>query len=392
MIDDSEMRRNPLGRAQDVTIVAHDIGPSGGMELQVRELIQGCLADERRVTVICRTCDVPEHPRLRVHTVGGPSRPFPLAYPWFEVAAARALRRHRRGVVHTAGAIVPAPVDVLTVHFCHRAYNRMSVGSRASRDTPAHRVNARLAAGVAEFGERWSLRPSHVRSVIAISTGVRREVEELYPALRDRLSTIHHGVDLDRFRSNPATRATTRATWDVDLDELVALFVGGDWGRKGLEHAIRAVAASSGWRLVVAGEGDRERFGAMAAALGARERVIFLGHLTDTAPAFAAADVFLLPTAYETFSLVTFEAAASGLPLLAPPVHGPDELIVDGVNGHFLDDDPDRTALLLRDLGDDKGRRSRMGIAAHQAALPYTWDAAVHAHLALYDRLASLDP
>ncbi len=357
MIDDSEMRRNPLGRAQDVTIVAHDIGPSGGMELQVRELIQGCLADERRVTVICRTCDVPEHPRLRVHTVGGPSRPFPLAYPWFEVAAARALRRHRRGVVHTAGAIVPAPVDVLTVHFCHRAYNRMSVGSRASRDRPAHRVNARLAAGVAEFGERWSLRPSHVRSAIAVSTGVRREVEELYPALRDRLSTIHRGVD---------------------------------WGRKGLEHAIRAVAASSGWQLVVAGEGDRERFGAMAAALGARERVIFLDHLTDTAPASAAADVFLLPTAYETFSLVTFEAAASGLPLLVPPVHGPDELIVDGVNGHFLDDDPDRTALVLRDLGDDKGRRSRMGIAAHQAALPYTWDAAVHAHLALYDRLASL--
>ncbi len=169
--------------------------------------------------------------------------------------------------MHTTGAIVPAPIDVLTVHFCHRAYNRMSVGSRASRDTPAHRVNARLAAGVAEFGERWSLRPSHVRSAIAVSTGVRREVEALYPALRDRLSPIHHGVDLDRFRSNPATRATTRATWDVDLDELVALFVGGD-----------------------------------------------------------------------------------------------------------------------------KGRRSRMGIAAHQAALPYTCDAAVHGPLALYDRLASLDP
>ncbi len=65
---------------------------------------------------------------------------------------------------------------------------------------------------------------------------------------------------------------------------------------------------------------------------------------------------------------------------------------MDTQDGHFLDDDPDRTALLLRDLGDDKGRRSRMGIAAHQAALPYTCDAAVHGHLALYDRLASLDP
>ncbi len=48
MIDDSEIRRNPLGRAQDVTIFAHDIGPSGGMELQVRELIQGCLAERAR--------------------------------------------------------------------------------------------------------------------------------------------------------------------------------------------------------------------------------------------------------------------------------------------------------------------------------------------------------
>ena len=45
-------------------------------------------------------------------------------------------------------------------------------------------------------------------------------------------------------------------------------------------------------------------------------------------------DVFVLPTLYETFSLAAFEAAASGLPLVAPAVSGIEELIGDGEAGN----------------------------------------------------------
>ncbi len=351
------------------------------------ELVNGALADEREVSVISRSCDVPDHPRLRVHRVPGPTRPLPLAYPWFEIAAGRVLRRHGRGLVHACGAIVPAAVDVVTVHFCHRAYNALGQ-SRASRQSPAHRLNSKLAATVSEAGERWSYQPSRVRAMIAVSVGVEREVATVYPAMRERLTAIPHGVDGKRFRADPAARAAVRAARGFTDDTLIAVFVGGDWRRKGLEHALRAVAATDGWRLVVVGKGDQAYAERLAASLGIWSRVTFAGSTDEPQREFAAADAFVLPSSYETFSLVTYEAAAAGLPLLVTRVSGPDALIQEGVNGHFLDGDPGRTAQHLGELA-DPARRERMGAAARRSASPYTWAAAVKAHLDLYDRLAA---
>lgn len=382
-------RTDPELGSLEVTIVAHDIGEVGGMERQIRELVLGCLDRGCRVTVIARSCDVPAHERLAVHLVAGPSRPFALAYPWFAIAGGILLHRLRRGVVHTAGAIVAARVDVVTVHFCHRAYRELARGSRASRDSLPYRLNALAASTMSRASERWALRRSRARSVVAVSRGVRDELERWFPALAGRVLTIPHGVDQDRFRPDAGQRAATRERWGLADGDHVALFVGGDWPRKGLPHAIRAVAAAGRWHLVVVGEGDREHHRRLAESLGVGERVLFDGTSAEPAREFAAADAFILPTDYETFSLVTYEAAATGLPLLVSRVNGPDELIVDGVNGFFLDRDHERTGRLLRQLGDDPQQRRSMGSAALEAVRRYTWTAAVDAHLALYAKLAS---
>ena len=88
-----------------MTLVAHDIGPVGGMERQLTELIGGLLEDGFEVSVISRTCRVPAHPRLEWVRVRGPARPFPLAYPWFLLVGSALVRRRARGVVHSTGAI-----------------------------------------------------------------------------------------------------------------------------------------------------------------------------------------------------------------------------------------------------------------------------------------------
>ncbi len=56
----------------------------------------------------------------------------------------------------------------------------------------------------------------------------------------------------------------------------------------------------------------------------------WLGVVRDIQVVYELADAFVLPSSYETFSLVTFEAAASGLPILATPVNGVRELIATG--------------------------------------------------------------
>lgn len=374
--------------ADHVTIVAHDIGPVGGMEFQISRLIGGLLERGRHVTVVARTCDVPHHENLEMLRIPSPPAPFAAFYPWFAAAAGAIVSRRARGIVHAAGAIIPNHVDVVTCHFCHHAFGALEGPSRARRDTRTHRLHARASSALSSAGEAMAYRPERVRAIVAISDGVRRELEVWFPRLREVLQTIPHGVDLARFAPDPVQRGLTRSRLGIEDEAVVAIFVGGDWPRKGLSHAIEAVARSPNWSLLVVGRGDVSTYAALAHAAGAGDRVRFLGSSTDMPALFAAADAFVLPTSYETFSLVTYEAAAAGLPLLVTRVSGPDQLIVEGLNGGFLDRSAESIAGWLNTL-DDAEQRARMGAAARVAAQPYTWDATIDRHVDLYDELAT---
>jgi len=171
-------------------------------------------------------------------------------------------------------------------------------------------------------------------------------------------------------------------------DRLVAAFVGSEWERKGLRPVIGALALAPEWDLVVAGDGDRARYEQLAESLAVGQAVHWLGSTSDVQVVYALADAFVFPSGYETFSLVTFEAAASGLPVLATPVGGISELIRDGKNGFLITRQPEVIADRLRTLNADPRRRARMGEAARRSALPFTWSEMVARHEQLYTRLA----
>jgi glycosyltransferase involved in cell wall biosynthesis len=357
------------------------------MERQLGELVTGLLERGHAVTVVARRCELPEHPALSVVRVRGPERPFSIGYPWFFAVGSLAARRHRHGLLHTTGALVGNRADVSTVHFCHRAFHARVGRLRADRPSVPYRLNARLAAAMRELGERYCYRPSRVGRLVAVSEGVARELRELFPAMAEAVTVIPNGVDAGAFRPDPAARARLRSEWGVGDGDLVALFVGGEWERKGLRHAIEAVARVPEWRLVVVGAGDVERHRELARAAGADDRVRFAGAARDTAPYYPSADAFVLPTAYETFSLVTFEAASSGLPLLVTRVSGVEEILVDGRNGWFVDRDADVIAERLRRLRDDSALRQTMGENARSSAAAFGWERMVDAYGDLYDAL-----
>jgi glycosyltransferase involved in cell wall biosynthesis len=373
-----------------VTIVANDIGPVGGMERVLSELILGLRALGHPVTAIARTCRLPPEAGVTFHRVRGPSRPFLLAYPWFVLAGSLAVRRHRRGVVQSTGAIVLGPVDVIAVHYCHQ------VGpAQASRAGVLYRAHVKLVQGVKRIAERRCYRASRRATFVCVSAGVAAEMRAHYPELAPRLETIHNGVDAERFAPGvrAADAAILRGGLGIGEDRLVAAFVGSEWERKGLEPAIRALALAPGWDLVVAGDGDRERYRRLADSLGVGAAVHWLGVTSDVQLVYALADAFVLPSRYETFSLVTFEAAASGLAILAAPVSGVRELIDDGVNGFLISPgDPGRIAVRLRELAADPDRRARLGHAARESSLRFSWHAMAQAHHSLYARLAGGGP
>ncbi len=369
----------------EVTIVAHDVGAVGGMERVLAELIVGLRRLGHPVTVIARTCALPADAGVTFHRVRAPARPVLLAYPWFMLAGSWLLRRRGRGVVDATGAIVFGAIDVISVHYLHQ------VGpANPSRTSLLFRIHASLVGRMLRVGERVCYRASRSAVFVGVSDGVAQEVREHYPELAGRVVTIHNGVDVEAFA--PGLRGddarSLRARLAIAEDRLVAAFVGSEWERKGLEPAIRALAAAPGWELVVAGDGDRAPYQALADSLGVGDAVHWLGVTSDVAVVYELADAFVLPSSYETFSLVTFEAAASGLPLLACPVSGVRELLRDGENGFVIDRDPAALAERLRLLADDAALRERLGRAARSSALRFSWAEMVAKRHELYERLA----
>lgn len=370
----------------DVTIVAHDIGPVRGMERQLTDLVIGLRRLGHDVTVIARTCVLPDGAGVSFHRVPGPGRPFLLAYPWFMVAGSLAVRRWRRGLVQATGAIVLNEVDVIAVHYVQQ------VGTATpSRQTVLYRAHMIFAGVLRRFGERLCFARSRSSTFVCVSEGVAQEMRDCFPRLADRVTTIHNGIDTEAFA--PGAREQEARAWRSRLaiaeDRLVAAFVGSEWGRKGLEQVIRAVALTRDWYLVVAGGGDRPHYEALAESLGVGERIRWLDVVHDVPLVYALADAFVMASSYETFSLVTFEAAASGLPVLATPVNGVRELIQDGENGFLISAEPELIAERLERLGADPALRSRLGRAARESSLAFGRERMIAEHRSLYEQLAA---
>jgi UDP-glucose:(heptosyl)LPS alpha-1,3-glucosyltransferase len=200
-----------------------------------------------------------------------------------------------------------------------------------------------------------------------------------------------NGVDPRRFKPDAEARRELRAEQGLGEEDLVALFVGGDWDRKGLAVAIEAMerAAKAGveLHLWVVGRGDNARFGELASRHGVAGRVRFFGPRRETERFFQAADVFVLPTLYETFSLVAYEAAASGLPIVATRVNGIEDLIGDGQAGLVVERSSEAVAAGLVRLASDPAERARMGDAGRRRAETFTWERSVSSVLDMYRSL-----
>ena len=123
-------------------------------------------------------------------------------------------------------------------------------------------------------------------------------------------------------------------------------------------------------RLLMVGDGpDLADASRLARSLGVAEDVQFLGEQDQVVPLLSAADVFLLPSAQESFGLAALEAMACEVPVVASRIGGLPELVEDGVSG-FLHD-PDDLAGMARSamkLLTDEALHRRAAEAARRAA------------------------
>ena len=176
------------------------------------------------------------------------------------------------------------------------------------------------------------------RRVIANSRMVKEEIIRIYGYPADRIDVVYNGLALEAMRRNESDRAKTRETYGLSDDDVVVLFAGSGWERKGLRFAIDAMERQNPqMKFLVAGRGEVRKFSSA--------RVQFLGVVREMPSLYHAADIFLLPTVYDPFSNACLEALAAGRPVITTHANGFAEIMENGRHGTIVDDARDIEAL-----------------------------------------------
>lgn len=269
-----------------------------------------------------------------------PGRRGPLESARALVRAVRLLRRAQPAVLITfcylanvlgkvAGRLAGVPVVIASIRnerFGSRLRERTERATEFLADLTT--TNSRLAArSLVERGvvskERLVVIPN------AVALPFHRDPAPAAAAVRDGP------------RSPKADREATRAELGVAAEEFLWIAVGTLTEQKDYPTLWRAFAGLVGGgfpvRLAVAGEGDqRPPLEGLAEELGLGERVLFLGSRSDVSRLLAAADGYVLSSAWEGLPNSLMEAVAAGLPCVATGVGGVEEVLCSPASGRIV--------------------------------------------------------
>ena len=245
------------------------------------------------------------------------------------------------------------------------------------------KLQARAGELESELRVRTESRVIERASAVVVSTDQEKDdLSRLYGVSPRAVRTIPAGVDLDLFR--PIPRDEARRSLGI-RESNVVLSVGRIEPLKGLDLLVQAMSMLNDLddtRLVIVGgrpERDDElhRLESIAAELGVADKTTFAGAVKQTElPAYySAADVFVMPSYYESFGLVALEAMACGTPVIAARVGGLKSFITSGETGYLV---PWRCAepyaRRLDVLLANPALQAAMGKAARAKALTMGWE------------------
>ncbi|WP_427937495.1 glycosyltransferase [Achromobacter marplatensis] len=224
------------------------------------------------------------------------------------------------------------------------------------------------------------------------------------------------GVDPERFRPHPRPEARARLGFEPygayilsvgriervkGLDRLIEAFAVMRRERPGLDARLLHVGGEIRKGAVRIGESyhpedfashaqgaEVARLESLARVLGVADAIIFLGAKPQEALPlyYSAADLFALPSRYESFGLTAVEAAACGLPTLAFDVGGVSRAVREGVSGYLIaDGDINAYAGRMREILETKHERPHRRALAW--AESFAWTRIAEAELDIWARL-----
>jgi glycosyltransferase involved in cell wall biosynthesis len=270
-------------------------------------------------------------------------------------------------------------------------FSSLSVAERRAAAGQSGAVKADGASAA-----RIRLEPAIGRSATAVVATNSAEVSDLADlgVHRSSIRVVPWGVDTDLFTpEGPVAKRNgrPRLLTSSDLTQ-----------RKSLETLFRALTKVPGAELLVVGgpaeadlpkDDNYVKLAKFAATLGITDRVIFTGAVeyASMPPLLRSADLVISTCQYEPSGTTSLQAMACGTPVIAPPVGGHVDAVVDGTTGIIIP--PDRPALLaqrIRQLFAHPMLIEAYGVAAvDRVRSRYSWDRIAGETLAVYDRVTA---
>jgi glycosyltransferase involved in cell wall biosynthesis/predicted metal-dependent phosphoesterase TrpH len=374
------------GEPPRIAIVADGIGSTHGVSRTIEEIrTRGVAGFE--IEVVATDPDVDR----RLSAVGELDVPF---YPGLRIGVpslAAAVQTLADGAFDAIHVCSPGPAGIAGVLLA-KALGLPLVGSYHTELT----AYAELRAGKPQVTAAMEMAVGALYNVCDLVLSPSPASDEALAGMGvagEKVLRWDRGVDTSRF--DPALRdEALAANWmrmvSGDPHERVVgaedgekpihvLYAGRITREKGAELLAEAFLAARArdprLHLVLAGGGPeqervRERVG---------EHATFLGwlHGAELAKVYASADVFLFPSATDTFGQVILEAQASGLPVIAVAAGGPLTLVEDRVSGLLCEPNADSLAGALTELASSPLLRERLTRAALSAVRERTWERAL---------------
>nr|BAG69727.1 glycosyltransferase family 1 [uncultured bacterium] len=186
--------------------------------------------------------------------------------------------------------------------------------------------------------EREMYQAPELKAVICNAAMIKQEIIDDFGVAADKIHVIYNSIDSNRFvPAQSAQRFALRQQYGIPAEAVTLCFVGSGFERKGLAAAIRAIAPTDRYLLVVGQDKAEKQYQALARTLGCHDRVLFCGVQKETLPFYQMADGLLLPTLYDPFPNVILEAMACGLPIITSTTCGGAEFVEQNSNGFVCD-------------------------------------------------------
>lgn len=270
-------------------------------------------------------------PNLKYHAVEVSSYPL-FRYPPYDLALASKIM----AVVDETG------LDVVHAHYAiphaisaYLAREMLPAGKPIKVITTLHGTDITLMGTEKAYYEitRFGIEKSD--GVTTVSNWLLSETRRIFRIESD-MRVIPNFVDTERFK--PGNESNYRINLAAP-DEKILVHASNFRPVKRIPDVMRVfalVCSQMPARLVLVGDGpELPRAAEMAEDLGVRDRVIFAGQQEAVEGLLKVADLFLLPSEFESFGLAALEALACGVPVVGTNTGGMAEVVEEGVNGHL---------------------------------------------------------